>query len=146
MLGQDAFVESVVRAMRRPFVLGTEAPAARNVILLWGGTGTGRHFALEETARCMAARGLLKNDSIAALDLSLYANPGAEKLFLQDLYAALHAPGEILVFEHYESCYPGFLKTLSDLAVKGSAPLSSRYLVNREGILVDAGTALLPAR
>ena len=144
VLGQDAFVDSVVRAMRRPFVLGTEAPAARNVILLTGGAGTGRHFALEETARCMAARGLLQSDRIAALDLALYPNSGAEKLFLQDLYAALHAPGEILAFEHYESCYPGFLKTLSDLAVKGSAPLSSRYLVNKEGILVDAGTALAP--
>ena len=130
VLGQDAFVDSVVRAMRRPFVLGTEAPAARNVILLTGGAGTGRHFALEETARCMAARGLLQSDRIATLDLALYA--------------ALHAPGEILAFEHYESCYPGFLKTLSDLAVKGSAPLSSRYLVNKEGILVDAGTALAP--
>lgn len=144
VLGQDAFVDSVVRAMRRPFVLGTEAPAARNVILLTGGAGTGRHFALEETARCMAARGLLQSDRIATLDLALYPNSGAEKLFLQDLYAALHAPGEILTFEHYESCYPGFLKTLSDLAVKGSAPLSSRYLVNKEGILVDAGTALAP--
>ena len=144
VLGQDAFVDSVVRAMRRPFVLGTEAPAARNVILLTGGVGTGRHFALEETARCMAARGLLQSDRIATLDLALYPNSGAEKLFLQDLYAALHAPGEILAFEHYESCYPGFLKTLSDLAVKGSAPLSSRYLVNKEGILVDAGTALAP--
>ena len=144
VLGQDAFVDSVVRAMRRPFVLGTEAPAARNVILLTGGAGTGRHFALEETARRMAARGLLQSDRIATLDLALYPNSGAEKLFLQDLYAALHAPGEILTFEHYESCYPGFLKTLSDLAVKGSAPLSSRYLVNKEGILVDAGTALAP--
>lgn len=144
VLGQDAFVDSVVRAMRRPFVLGTEAPAARNVILLTGGAGTGRHFVLEETARCMAARGLLQSDRIATLDLALYPNSGAEKLFLQDLYAALHAPGEILAFEHYESCYPGFLKTLSDLAVKGSAPLSSRYLVNKEGILVDAGTALAP--
>ena len=144
VLGQDAFVDSVVRAMRRPFVLGTEAPSARNVILLTGGAGTGRHFALEETARCMAARGLLQSDRIATLDLALYPNSGAEKLFLQDLYAALHAPGEILAFEHYESCYPGFLKTLSDLAVKGSAPLSSRYLVNKEGILVDAGTALAP--
>ena len=144
VLGQDAFVDSVVRAMRRPFVLGTEAPAARNVILLTGGAGTGRHFALEETARCMAARGLLQSDRIATLDLAFYPNSGAEKLFLQDLYAALHAPGEILAFEHYESCYPGFLKTLSDLAVKGSAPLSSRYLVNKEGILVDAGTALAP--
>lgn len=144
VLGQNAFVDSVVRAMRRPFVLGTEAPAARNVILLTGGAGTGRHFALEETARCMAARGLLQSDRISTLDLALYPNSGAEKLFLQDLYAALHAPGEILAFEHYESCYPGFLKTLSDLAVKGSAPLSSRYLVNKEGILVDAGTALAP--
>ena len=50
VLGQDAFVDSVVRAMRRPFVLGTERPAARNVILLCGGAGTGRHFALAETA------------------------------------------------------------------------------------------------
>ena len=144
VLGQDAFVEGVARAMRRPFVLGTEPPAARNVVLLCGGPGTGRHFALMETARCMAARGLLRSDRIASLDLALYPNSGAEKLFLQDLYAALYAPGEIVVFEHYESCYPGFLKTISDLAVKGSAPLSSRYLVNKEGILVDAGTALAP--
>ena len=144
VLGQDAFVEGVARAMRRPFVLGTEPPAARNVVLLCGGAGTERHFALTETARCMAARGLLRSDRIASLDLALYPNSGAEKLFLQDLYAALYAPGEIVVFEHYESCYPGFLKTISDLAVKGSAPLSSRYLVNKEGILVDAGTALAP--
>ncbi len=144
VLGQDAFVDSVVRAMRRPFVLGTERPAARNVILICGGAGTGRHFALEETARIMAARGLLQNDKMAVVDLALYPNSGTEKLFLQDLYAALHAPGEIVIFEHYENCYPGFLKTLSDLAVRGSAPLSSRYLVNKEGILVDAGTALAP--
>ena len=144
VLGQDAFVDSVVRAMRRPFVLGTERPAARNVILICGAPGTGRHFALAETARIMAARGLLQNDQTAVLDLALYPNSGAEKLFLQDLYAALHAPGEIVIFEHYESCHPGFLKMLSDLAVKGSAPLSSRYLVNKEGILVDAGTALAP--
>ena len=144
VLGQDAFVDGVVRAMRRPFVLGTEAPTARNVILLCGAPGTGRHFALTETARCMAARGLLQSDELAVMDLALYPNSGTEKLFLQDLYAALHAPGEILVFEHYENCYPGFLKTLADLAIKGSAPLSSRYLVNKEGILVDAGTALAP--
>ena len=144
VLGQDAFVDSVVRAMRRPFVLGTERPAARNVILLCGGAGTGRHFALEETARIMAARGLLQSDKMAVMDLAMYPNSGAEKLFLQDLYAALHAPGEIVIFEHYASCHAAFLKTLADLAVKGSAPLSSRYLVNKEGILVDAGTALAP--
>ena len=87
VLGQDAFVDGVVRAMRRPFVLGTEAPVARNVILLSGAPGTGRHFALEETARIMAARGLLQSDKTAVLDLALYPDAGSEKLFLQDLYA-----------------------------------------------------------
>ena len=144
VLGQDAFVDSVVRAMRRPFVQGTVPPAARNVILLWGMPGTGRHFTLDRTAQVMAARGLLQSEKTAVMDLALYPDPGAEKLFLQDLYAALHAPGEILLFEHYESCHPGFLRTLADLAAKGSAPLSSRYLVNKEGVLVDAGTALAP--
>ena len=112
VLGQDAFVDSVVRAMRRPFVLGTERPGStqcdpavrrepvRGGILRW-----------QETARIMAARGLLQSDKTAVVDLALYPNSGAEKLFLQDLYAALHAPGEIVIFEHYESCHPGFLKT-----------------------------------
>ncbi len=68
----------------------------------------------------MAARGLLQSDRTAVLDLALYPDAGCEKLFLQDLYAALHAPGEILIFEHYESCYPGFLKTLADLAVRAA--------------------------
>ena len=142
VLGQDAYVDALIRAMRRPFVLGMEGQKARNVILLWGPSGTGRHFALEETARRMAARGLLQSDQMARMDLALYADPGAEKLFLQDLYAALNAPGEMVLFDHYESCCPAFLKTLADLAVKGAAPLASRYLVNREGILVDAGSAL----
>ena len=73
---------------------------------------------------------LVFDDAFAVLDLALYPDAGSEKLFLQDLYAALHAPGEIVVFEHYESCHPGFLRILSDLAVKGSAPLSSRYPVS----------------
>ena len=142
VLGQDAYVDSLVRAMRRPFVLGTEGEKARSVLLIWGPAGTGRHFALRETARLMAARGLLQSDKAAQVDLALYPDPGTERLFLQDLYAALNAPGEMVLFEHYESCCPAFLRTLADLAVKGAAPLASRYLVNREGILVDAGSAL----
>ncbi len=144
VLGQDAFVDRFVRAMRRPFVLGTEGRAARNVILITGSEGTGRHFTLDAVSREMAKRGLLKSENVAVMDLALYANPGAEKLFLQDLYAALHAPGEIVAFENYADCHPGFLKVLSDLCVRGSAPLSARYVVNNAGYLVDAGTALVP--
>lgn len=143
VLGQDAFVDSLVRAMRRPFVLGTEGENAKNVILIHGSEGTGRHYALECTAREMALRGLLRSDVPARMDLALYDDPGEEKLFLQDLYAALHAPGEILLFDHYEQCHPGFLNLLADLAIRGSAALNTRYLV-KDGILIDAGTALAP--
>ena len=143
VLGQDAFVDSVVRAMRRPFVLGTERPAARNVILICGGAGTGRHFALEETARIMAARGLLQSDKTAVVDLALYPNSGAEKLFLQDLYAALQSDAEVLAFDHYESCASNYLNMLATLAIDGTLPLTSRYVLQR-GILVDVGTALAP--
>ena len=143
VLGQDAFVDSLVRALRRPFVQGSRPGRAKNVILLTGRPGTGRHYALRCAVREMAARGLVQSEAIADMDLALYQNPGAEKLFLQDLYAALHAPGEVLCFAHYESCHPAFLRVLSDLAVKGSAPLSTRYMVKND-ILVDAGTALVP--
>lgn len=143
VLGQDAFVDGVVRAMRRPFVLGTEAPVARNVILLSGAPGTGRHFALEETARIMAARGLLQSDKTAVLDLALYPDAGSEKLFLQDLYAALQSDAEVLAFDHYESCASNYLNMLATLAIDGTLPLTSRYVLQR-GILVDVGTALAP--
>lgn len=143
VLGQDPFVDSLVRALRRPFVLGTEGENAKNVILICGSEGTGRHYALRCAAKEMAVRGLLRSESPACMDLSLYDGPGEEKLFLQDLYAALQAPGEMLLFENYEQCHPGFLNILSDLAIRGNAPLNSRYLV-KEGILVDAGTALAP--
>ena len=143
VLGQDAFVDSLVRAMRRPFVLGTAGEDAKNVILICGGAGTGRHYALDCIAHEMAVRGLLRSETPARMDLALYDDPGEEKLFLQDLYAALQAPGELLLLEHYEQCHPGFLNLLADLAIRGRAQLNSRYLV-REGILVDAGTALAP--
>ena len=145
VLGQDAFVDSVVRAMRRPFVLGTERPAARNVILLCGGAGTGRHFALAETARIMAALGpFAERQNAAVVALPSTPIPVRKSCFCRICMRPCTPPGEIVIFEHYESCHAAFLKTLADLAVKGSAPLSSRYLVNKEGILVDAGTALAP--
>ncbi len=143
VLGQDDFVDQLVRAMRRPFVLGTEGENAKNVILICGGEGTGRHYALRCVATEMAARGLLRSDAPAQMDLALYDGPEKQNLFLQDLYAALQAPGELLLFEHYEQCHPGFLSLLSDLAAQGQAQLNSRYLVQK-GILVDAGTALAP--
>ena len=143
VIGQPDFVRALVRAFRRPFVLGYAPGGARNTILIWGGEGTGRHFALQTLAGLLAEKGVLDSANLATMDLARYPGPGQEKLFLQDLYAALTAPGQILVFDHYEECHPGFLNLLAGLVQEGKAPLASRYVVQK-GMLVDAGTALVP--
>ena len=58
VLGQDAFVSALVKAFRRPFVLGTAADTdkARNILVLCGAAGTGRHYALDCTVRELAGR------------------------------------------------------------------------------------------
>ena len=143
VIGQPDFVRALVRAFRRPFVLGYAPGGARNTILIWGGEGTGRHFALQTLAGLLAEKGVLDSANLATMDLARYPGPGQEKLLLQDLYAALTAPGQILVFDHYEECHPGFLNLLASLVQEGKAPLASRYVVQK-GMLVDAGTALVP--
>ena len=143
VLGQPEFLKQLVRAFKRPFVLGTAGETARGVLLLHGPAGTGKHTALEAIAREMADRKLLSGPQIAWMDLGLYPGPGQEKLFLQDLYSALNGPGQILVFCHYERCHPGFLNMLATLAQTGKALLNSRYAVQK-GMLVDVGTALVP--
>ena len=145
VLGQDAFVGAVVKAFRRPFVMGSgsDASRARNLMLLCGPGGTGRHYALTCVVEEMAARGLLRSDRVETIDLALYPGPAQEKLFLQDLYAALQSDAEVLAFDRYEGCAASYLTMLADLAIDGRLPLNSRYVLQR-GILVDVGTALAP--
>lgn len=145
VLGQDEFVGALVKAFRRPFVLGTagDTAHAKNMLLVTGPAGTGRHYALDCVVEELADRGILRSNAVEAIDLSLYPGPAQEKLFLQDLYAALQSDAEVLTFEHYEGCAANYLNMLATLAMEGCIALASRYVLQR-GILVDVGTALAP--
>ncbi len=144
VLGQDEFVADVIKALRRPFVLGTgDENSARGVMLLCGPRGTGRHYTLVCAMAEMAARGLVPNPSVQRIDLALYPGPAQEKLFLQDLFSALRSDASVLAFDNYESCAASYLTMLATLCMEGTLPLNSRYVAQR-GILVDVGTALAP--
>lgn len=116
VLGQPDYLQKLVIALKRPYVMGHEGESARNAFLVTGPADTGKHLSL-----CAAAE---------------------EKLFLQDLYMALAAKGDIVVFEHYERCQPAFLTVLSNLVQRGKSPLAGRYVL-QNGRLVDAGNALV---
>ena len=85
----------------------------------------------------------MKSPKLATLDLENYREPGSEKLFFQDLYAALKGGACGLVFEHFERCHPSVLPLLSALFREGSVPLPSRY-AEQKGLLVEIGNALAP--
>ena len=141
LIGQEAFLKKLIIAFKRPYIMGWNEPKGlKNAILVHGKPNSGRHTALRLTAEELARVDLLPTDQIQTMDLALYLGQGEEKLFLQDLYAALKKGG-ILVLDHYESCHPAFLQQLAELICTGKLNLASRYVMQK-GHLVDAGTAL----
>ncbi len=141
LIGQDEFLKKLLIALKRPYIMEWDAPnGLKNAILIHGRPNSGRHTALKLAAEELHRVGLLQTKDIQVLDLALYPGQSEEKLFLQDLYAAL-LKGSILVLDHYEQCHPAFLQQLSELICTGSLNLASRYVMQK-GHLVDAGTAL----
>ena len=143
VLGQEAFLSSLLIAFKRPFVAGGPegAPLCRAAVL--GKPGTGKHSALTAIAASLGRQGVLKSPKLTVIDLGNYRDPGSEKLFIQDLYAALKSGACGLVFEHFEECHPSVLPLVSALFREGEVPLPSRY-AEQKGLLVDIGNALAP--
>lgn len=141
LIGQEAFLKKLVIALKRPYIMDWEAPKGlKNALLIHGVPNSGRHTALRIAAEELHRVGLLEHPEIQTLDLALYPGQSEERLFLQDLYAALQKGG-ILALDHYEQCHPAFLQQLAELICTGTLKLASRYVMQK-GHLVDAGTAL----
>lgn len=142
IIGQKDAVHSLCAAFRRPYVMGTGKGQAKNVILVTGPNGSGRHVSVKTMAQRMNAHQLLSSDEVYTLDLSQYSSAAQEGIFLQDLYQALSGEGRIITFENFESGFAPFLRMINDLVCKGTMTLSKRYVLNK-GILVENQTGLV---
>ena len=142
IIGQKDAVHSLCAAFRRPYVMGTGKGQAKNVILVTGPNGSGRHVSVKTMAERMKAHQLLSSDEVYTLDLSQYSSAAQEGIFLQDLYQALSGEGRIITFENFESGFAPFLRMINDLVCKGTMTLSKRYVLNK-GVLVENQTGLV---
>ena len=142
IIGQKDAVHSLCAAFRRPYVMGTGKGQAKNVILVTGPNGSGRHVSVKTMAQRMKAHQLLSSDEVYTLDLSQYSSAAQEGIFLQDLYQALSGEGRIITFENFESGFAPFLRMINDLVCKGTMTLSKRYVLNK-GVLVENQTGLV---
>ena len=139
--GQDAFINKLMIAFKRPFVMPPASDMPKNAIYITGGAYTGRHFTLNKLSAALEKRGVLRNGVVRYIDLALYPTAGEEKLFLQDLYSALSSSADIIAFENYQECHASFLANLSDLVVTGKCALNSRY-IEQNGQLINVSNAL----
>ena len=141
VFGQQEFIKKLVIAFKRPLVMPPESPKALNTILLTGQKDSGKHFALEEIAKELNSRGILRNSDIRMIDLGIYTDASMEKLFLQDIFSALSCNSRIVLFENFENCHPSFLTHIASLVIDGRIQLSERYIMSK-GQLVNVQNSL----
>ena len=125
VIGQDAFLDSLFTAFRRPSVTGRENGKPAAVVVISG------------------KEGVLKNGEVTNIDLSRYPNAEDGKLLTQDLFSALHGENDIVLFENFEQCHKSLLPMVAALCETGVLTLASRYALQK-GMLIDVGTALVP--
>ncbi len=142
IVGQDEALRQFCVAFRRPYVMGTEPGKAKNVILVTGPRGSGRHACVMKMAKSMFEHRIIGSDDVYTIDMSLYQSGAQEQIFLQDLYKDLSGRGEIICFENFEVGFPGFLRMVDSLVCTGKVTLSKRYVLNK-GILVENQTGLV---
>ena len=141
VFGQDEFIKKLIIAFKRPLVMPPEENKAMNSILVTGKQDTGKHFTLTELAKELKNRGVWKKSDLHVMDLGIYPEASMEKLFLQDIFAALSGDSSVILFEHFENCHPSFLTHISSLVIDGSFRLSERYVM-QNGQLVSVSNSL----
>ena len=142
IVGQNDALNQFCVAFRRPYVMGVEEGKAKNVILVSGPRGSGRHACVTRMAKSLFEHRVIASDDVYTIDMSLYQSGAQEQIFLQDLYKDLSGRGEIICFENFETGFPAFLRMVDSLVCDGKVTLSKRYVLNK-GILVENQTGLV---
>lgn len=142
VVGQSEAVRQLITAFRRPFVMGERPGKPKNVIIVTGPAGSGKHLAIARAARALYEKQVFISDTVYTIDMSRYTSGSQEQIFLQDLYEAISGKGSVICFEHFESGFPAFLRMVNSLAVEGSVVLSKRYVLTK-GVLVENQTGLV---
>ena len=142
VMGQKDAIHQMVNAFRRPYLMGEEAGKAKNVILVSGPVGSGRHEAVTQMARSLYERQVFISDEVYTIDMSRYTSSAQEQIFLQDLYEAISGNGSVICFENFENGFPAFLRMISSLVTTGNCVLNKRYVLNK-GVLVENQTGLV---
>ena len=141
-VGQASYLDELFDALKRPYLTGYDERGTKAVVFVCGSEGSGRRTSVELALGALKEQGVLEHGAASAIDLSRYgADATGQALLLADLYAALAAASDAVLFEHHEQACTETVQVVSELACTGSCRLDARYVV-QNGMLVDVGSAL----
>jgi SpoVK/Ycf46/Vps4 family AAA+-type ATPase len=142
MVGQENYLNDLCTAFKRPSVTGIDKFKPKNVMLVLGGRGTGKHSSIAHMSELLKQKKLLSSSTVSKIDLSLYETNSEFSLFLSDLYKGLYEASDILVFDNFEKCHSSIIAVIEALTVTGKYTLESRYIFQNNSLIQATGMLL----
>ncbi|MDP4144976.1 MAG: AAA family ATPase [Bacillota bacterium] len=142
IIGQSRYLDDLVMAFKRPYMIGYDRLKPKNVILVLGSESTGKHRSIRYTSGLLKQKKLLSNSQVPIIDLSLYDTAPELGLFMSDLYKELYGQCEIIIFDNFDKCHSSIIDIIETLTTTGEYHLASRYIYQNNG-LVEANGMLL---
>lgn len=127
VVGQDPYLEQLVVAFKRPYLLDN-GKSYKNIIIIIGPQGSGRNYSIRVLAKLLSIEKLIKDSSLYVLDFSAYADASSvEKLFYPDMYRAFYSDASIVVFDNFDRACDDVLSSLCILGIAGSLKTNKRF-------------------
>lgn len=141
-VGQKSAINNILTAFERPFVAGIQMDMPKNTLIVIGKDGIGKNTLINTTIIALKDEKLLSNSTVSKVNLSLYPTQSEKSLFLSDVYQALYAKTDVVVFENMEKCHPSVLGTISDFVINGKHRLSARYAMQNNHLVEATGVLM----
>lgn len=142
IIGQTNYLDSLCIAFKRPFVTGYDRLKPKNVIIIIGNKGTGKHSSISFIAGLLKQKKLVSSNAVLTIDLSLYATVSEFGVFLSDLYKCLYGQSDIVMFDNFDRCHSSVTDAIETLTTTGKYTLGSRYIFQNNN-LIEANGMLL---
>lgn len=127
MIGQSNYLDNLVIAFKRPFVIGFDHNRPKNTMFIIGKNSTDIQASIEIIVNILTIRKILTFPNISKIDLSHYPTSSEQMSFALDMHKALYSNSDLVMIENLEKCHSSIIDIISGLVIKGKYRLGSKF-------------------
>ncbi len=130
---------ALCQAFKRPFVMGVRPMMPKNTILLIGNESRGKVKAIRDICMLLKQKCVLRYLEVPIVGFERYKTSSEDELFLSDLYKALYAQSDVIVFENIDKANFRCLDIVFQLIKSGLYRLQKRYVLHNSMLVESTG-------